>query len=42
MKCQKIYKLWDHETSDEPYGLPSNAAGKDAQIRADWTMVYNG
>ncbi len=38
----KIYKLWDHETNDHPFGLPSNGAGTDAQVRADWTKAYNG
>ena len=38
----KIYKLWDHETNDHPYGLPTSPAGTDAQIRADWAKAYNG
>ncbi len=38
----KIYKLWDHETNDHPYGLPTNASGTDAKVRADWTKAYKG
>ena len=38
----KIYKLWDHETNDHPFGLPSSGSNKDPQIRTDWTKAYNG
>jgi uncharacterized protein (TIGR02600 family) len=40
--ASKIYKLWDHETSDNPHGLPNNAATLDPRVRSDWDKAYRG
>ena len=37
-----IYKLWDHETNDHPYGLPTSASNQDPTVRSDWGKAYNG
>ncbi len=38
-----IYKLWDHETNDHPFLLPSNGSNPvaDPTVKADWTKAYN-
>lgn len=38
----KVYKLWDHETSDHPW-LPSQGRGNlDPQTREDWKAAAEG
>ena len=37
-----IYKLWDHETNDNPYGLPNNAANLDTTVKTEWNKSYLG
>lgn len=37
-----IYKLWDHETNDHPFGLPSSTSNKDTTVRTEWAKAYNG
>jgi uncharacterized protein (TIGR02600 family) len=38
----RYYKLWDHETSDNPYGLPNNAATVDPDVRREWGLLFEG
>ncbi len=39
--ASKFYKLWDHETNDNPK-LPSDGADQDPGVRDDWTKAFNG
>lgn len=39
--ASKSYKLWDHETNDNPR-LPNDAKDQDPQVRKDWDDLYNG
>ncbi len=40
-EASKIYKLWDHETNDNPL-LPSDSRNQDPQVRADWDRAFRG
>jgi uncharacterized protein (TIGR02600 family) len=37
----KVYKLWDHETNEEPL-LPSDPNCQDQQVHDDWLKLFNG
>lgn len=41
-EMSRIYKLWDHETSDHPW-LPDQARGNlDSQVMRDWSSAARG
>jgi hypothetical protein len=40
--ASKFHKLWDHETSDNPHGLPDQAATQDPEVRTEWGKLFRG
>ena len=41
--ASKIYKLWDHETNDNGFGVPKlGSACTDSQVKSDYDKAYNG